>query len=333
MFRKRNIIIVVVIVAVLGGWWYFRSKDTGETVQTETVRRGDVAETVSVTGELVPQEYADLSFPVVGTIDAVLVSLGDEVKKGTKLLSLDRKVLYSQWQEAQLAARIAEENEKSVRRNRGDVYTPEDITAKKLASEQARQKVATLQKEMQESILYAPFDGIVSQLDARVGEVASASSTLVRVSQSQGLLLEARVPESDIANITLGMRAKVTFDALSNDDVFEGEVIHIDPASTVVQDVVSYKVKFRLDRFDERLKEGMTSDIDIETAKRENVLWVPYRALTKEGEKTFAQVKQTDGTFAKKEVVTGLEGDEGTVEVRSGLSEGDQVTIVATQKK
>ncbi len=333
MFRKRNIIIVLVILVGMGAWWYFRSKDTGEAVQTETVRRGDVAETVSVTGELVPNEYADLSFPVVGTIDAVLVSLGDTVEKGKKLLSLDREVLYSQWQEAQLAARIAEENEGSVRRNRGDVYTPEDIAAKKLTSEQARQKVATLQKEMQESILYAPFDGVVSQLDARVGEVATSGNTLVRVSQPNDLLLEARVPESDIANIALGMKAQITFDALSHDDVFEGEVVHIDPASTVVQDVVSYKVKFRLNRLDERLKEGMTSDIDIETAKREGVLWVPYRALTKEGEKTFAQVKQADGTFTKKEVVTGLEGDEGTVEVRSGLNEGDQVTIGATQKK
>lgn len=332
MFRKRNIIVVVVILVVVGGWWYFRNKDTGEVVQTETVRRGDVAETVSVTGELMPNVYADLSFSGAGTIDVVKVVLGDEVLAGQAIASLDREVLFSQLKDARLAADIAVQNEQLYLRNKND-YDPEERRAKKIASEQAREKVRTLEAQMAENILTAPFSGTISKLDARVGEVVTLGQVVARVIKPGDYVLEARVPESDIVNITLGMKAQVTFDALSNDDVFEGEVIHIDPASTVVQDVVSYEVKFRLNRFDDRLREGMTSDIDIETAKRENVLWVPYRALTKEGEKTFAEVKQADGTFAKKEVVTGLEGDEGTVEIRSGLNEGDQVTIGATQKK
>ena len=129
------------------------------------------------------------------------------------------------------------------------------------------------------------------------------------------------------------MTAHITFDSLSSDDIFESVVQSIDPAATIIQDVVSYKVQFRLARIDERLREGMTGNIDIETAKREGVLWVPYRALTKEGTKTYTEVKQADQTFKKVEVTTGLEGDEGTIEVKSGLKEGDEVTIGATQKK
>lgn len=129
------------------------------------------------------------------------------------------------------------------------------------------------------------------------------------------------------------MTAHITFDSLSNQDIFEGEVQSIDPAATVIQDVVSYTVQFHLARYDERLREGMTGNIDIETAKQTGVLWVPFRALVKEGTQSYAQVKRADTTFEKVAVTTGLEGDDGTVEIKSGLKEGDEVAIGAVQKK
>ncbi|MDP2838203.1 MAG: efflux RND transporter periplasmic adaptor subunit [Candidatus Moranbacteria bacterium] len=332
MFRKRNIILVLIISASALAWWYFRVKNTGEAVQTEIVRRGDVAETVSVTGELVPETYADLSFASAGIIDAALVKAGDVVIEGQVIVSLDREVISSQLKDARLAARIAEQNEQLILRDRLS-YAPEERAAKKLASAQAREKVHTIEAEMAASVLRTPFAGEVSRFDARVGEGVTLGKVMARVIKPGAYLLESRVPESDIAKIKLGMTAKITFDALTQDDIFEGEVVTIDPASTVVQDVVSYTVQFRLKLGDERLKEGMTGNIDIETDKRTGVLWVPYRALTKEGTKTYAEMKRGEQGFEKVVVTTGLEGDEGTVEITSGLTEGDAVTIGATQKK
>jgi len=333
MFQKRNIIIALILLVIIGGgYYYFKNRTTGEVIQTETVRRGDVSETVSVTGELIPEEYADLAFLSAGTIDALYGQAGDMVERGAKIVSLDRGVLYSQLKDARMTALIAEQSEQLVLRDRGD-YAPEERAAKKLASEQARERVRTLQLQMKESVLMAPMSGQISRFDARVGEIVTLGQVIARVIKPGAYILESRVPESDIAKIALGMEAKITFDSLSNDDIFEGVVVAIDPAATVAQDVVSYKVKFRLARSDERLKEGMTGNIDIETAKRTGVLWVPYRAFTKEGSKTFAEVKRGENDFEKVEVVTGLEGDEGTIEVKSGLEEGDEVTIGATQKK
>ncbi len=332
MFRKRNVIIVLVIVLAIGGYFYFRSRQGPAVVQTETVRRGDVTETVSVTGELVPEEYADLSFLGAGTVDAVMVQAGDRVEQGQKIASLDRMVIFSQLKDARLAVGVAEQIEMLARRNRSGAYKPEDIQAKKLLSEQARQKVRTIEAQMQESVLTAPLAGQISKFDARVGEVVSLGHVIARVIKPGAYVLEARVPESDIAKISLGMKAKITYDAFSVNDIFEGEVLSIDPASNVVQGVVSYKVKFRLLSSDDRLKEGMTGNIDIETAKRAGVLYVPFRALTKEGTKTFAEVKRGPTSFDKVEVTTGLEGDDGTIEVKAGLKEGDEVTIGATQK-
>ncbi len=333
MFTKKRIITALISVVVIGGGYYFFAvRDTSVPVQTETVKRGDVSETVSVTGELVPEAYADLSFLSIGTIDALYVKAGDMVEVGDRIASIDREVLYSQLKDARLTARIAEQAEQLILRKRLSP-APEERMAKKLASEQARERVRTLELQMKESVLMSPMSGSVSKFDARVGEVVKTGQVIARVAQPGMYVLESRVPESDIAKVALGMKASITFDSLSPDEIFEGEVVRIDPAATVVQDVVSYKVQFRLLQRDERLKEGMTGNIDVQTANRSNVLWVPFRALTKEGTKTYAQVKQADQTFTKVEVTTGLEGDDGTIEVKTGLKEGDEVTIGSTQVK
>ncbi|PJA85096.1 MAG: hypothetical protein CO143_03025 [Candidatus Moranbacteria bacterium CG_4_9_14_3_um_filter_45_14] len=129
------------------------------------------------------------------------------------------------------------------------------------------------------------------------------------------------------------MESRITFDAFSADEIVLAKVADIATSATIIQDVVSYVVKFELSTSDARLKDGMTANIDIETARRDNVLMVPFRALTKENGKTYAEVKQADGTFVRTEVKTGLEGDDGTIEIKSGLKEGDEVTIGSVQAK
>jgi multidrug efflux pump subunit AcrA (membrane-fusion protein) len=91
VFTKRNIVIAVIILALVGGFFYYRSQSGEAPLQTETVKRGDVSETVSISGELVPAEYADLSFQGTGTVDQISVKEGDVVRKDNlSLLSIRR---------------------------------------------------------------------------------------------------------------------------------------------------------------------------------------------------------------------------------------------------
>lgn len=338
MTLKSKIITGIVIVAVVG-FFFYRNRNAAVVVQTETVKRGDVAETVSVTGELKPAEYADLSFQGVGVIDQIFVKEGGMVAVGDELVSLDRSVLWSQLKESRVALSIIEQNELQARLRRNSLgkswndLKPEERAAIKLKTQQAKENVHTFEAQMKESVLLSPIEGQVTKFNARVGEVVAPGDVIAHVVKANDFVIEARVPESDITKVTIGMGAKITFDAFLADEISDAEVTEINPASTVVQDVVSYVVKFRLKNADTRLKEGMTANIDIEAAKRENVLTVPFRALTKEGGKMYAEVKQSDGTFVKTEVTTGLEGDDGTIEIKSGLKEGDEVTLGTAQKK
>jgi len=210
---------------------------------------------------------------------------------------------------------------------------PEERATIKLKTEQARENVRTLESQMKQNILLAPFDGQITKLDLRVGEVVTLGKIVGRISRTNGFSVESRIPESDIVKMDRDMESRITFDAFSADEIVLAKVADIATSATIIQDVVSYVVKFELSTSDARLKDGMTANIDIETARRDNVLMVPFRALTKENGKTYAEVKQADGTFVRTEVKTGLEGDDGTIEIKSGLKEGDEVTIGSVQAK
>jgi len=317
----------VIVIAIIGLAWYWSTRpNPADSIVTETVSRTDVSETVSVSGELVPTEYADLSFRAIGRVEEVYVKEGESVKAGDPLAVLDRSVQMSQLAAAEVALRIAEEAEKLALRNKNDL-DPEERRAKKLASEAAREDVRTLRAEMEKSVIRAPFDGRITRVDLRSGETTSIGVAVCRIARSAGLVVESRVPESDIVKLSVGMEASVTFDALDPSDLFRAKVVAIDESATIVQDVVSYVVTFEVAAIDERLRDGMSADIDVVTAKREGVLAVPFRALTVRGEKTFATLSRTDGTTEEVQVRTGLEGDDGTVEIVSGLKEGDVVVI------
>jgi HlyD family secretion protein len=182
--------------------------------------------------------------------------------------------------------------------------------------------------------LRAPSNGTITQLHYQPGEVIGSGSV-----QSFGRLLssdwvlEAKVPESDIALIKIGQTAGVIFDALGSDESLSATVIAIDSESTVLQDVVYYKVTLRLDSVDARLKPGMSGDVDMHIDERKGVLVIPSRSIKHDSNTRYAEVKSADGkTAERREVKIGLEGNDGMMEVLSGLREDDEV-ITETKKK
>ncbi|NTW15420.1 MAG: efflux RND transporter periplasmic adaptor subunit [Candidatus Moranbacteria bacterium] len=324
--RTKVVWLSVLAVAVIGTVAWFMTRPPKRLYETEAVSRATVMQTVSVTGELVPKSYADLSYASVGTVGKVLVARGDTVKKGQTVATLDTSVLRSQLHDAQIALDIVVEAEKLARRG-WDSLKPEEREAKKLTTEQARQKVRTLGTQIAEADIVSPMDGVVTRLDLREGETAIAGNVVGRVSAGEGLILESRVPEADVTKLHDGMEGDVTFDALTKDDVFRSEIYEIEPSATVVQDVVSYVTRFRMADADSRLREGMSATIDIVTAKTENALSVPFRAVTRQGSKAFVDVSPDGISSERREVTLGIEGDEGTIEIKSGLSEGESVVV------
>ncbi len=183
--------------------------------------------------------------------------------------------------------------------------------------------------------LVSPVNGIITEVNNKPGEILGTGVIKEAFSRvmSMDMIIESKVPESDIVKLKLGQHAKITFDALTLEDIYEGEVIEIDPASTTIQDVVYYQIKLKLNSVDIRIKPGMSTNIAISTAEKTGIISVPQRAIKLEGEKKYVDVLQiADNTTKKVYIETGLEGDEGMVEVKSGLKGGEKVvTFVVTK--
>jgi multidrug efflux pump subunit AcrA (membrane-fusion protein) len=115
---------------------------------------------------------------------------------------------------------------------------------------------------------------------------------------------------------------------LGKDVKFMGKIINIDPASTEIQGVVYYKVKVSLiDNNDIRVKSGMTANVVVNTDSRTNILYLPSRAvLSKDGDQKYVRVL-INNQIIEKDVVLGMKGDNGIVEIVSGVNQGDEIVL------
>jgi HlyD family secretion protein len=202
--------------------------------------------------------------------------------------------------------------------------TNEEIAAQEAQVEKAEANVLNYQAQLSKTILRSPIKGIVTKQDAKVGEIVSANATVVSVISVAKFEIEANVTEADIAKIEIGNTAKVTLDAYGEEVVFEAKVVEIEPAETIIEGVTTYKTTFQFVDDDERVKSGMTANIDILTDKRENVITIPRRTVaTRNGDK-IVKILVGENVWEVK-VKTGLTGSDGNVEILEGIKEGDKV--------
>lgn len=200
----------------------------------------------------------------------------------------------------------------------------EEIAAQEAKLEQARANASLYRAQIAKTRIYSPIAGTVTKQNAKVGQIVAANSPIVNILSQNQLEVEAYLPEADLAKVKIGNPVKITLDAYGDDVVFEGRVVMIDPAETVIEGVSTYKITIQFLAKDERIKPGMTANADILTDKRDGVLYVPQRSIAARNGKKFVSIYE-NGTIKEREVQTGLRGSDGNVEIISGLSEGEKI--------
>lgn len=193
---------------------------------------------------------------------------------------------------------------------------------------QAEAEVAKQQAALSNLSLISPISGVVTKQEARVGEAVTAGKVVVSVINPNSFEVEANIPEINIGKIKIGQEAAVTFDAFPAEK-FTGKVFYIEPAATIVDGVVNYKIKVAFSQSNAQIKSGLTTNLSINTLHKDKVLVVPVYALSTEAGVTTV-LKSVNGQAIKTKIELGAYGDGGLVEVINGLSEGDK--IIATKK-
>ncbi len=196
-----------------------------------------------------------------------------------------------------------------------------DVLEQEAKVAQARAAVSSLESSLAKYRIVAPFDGVVTVQDAEVGGTVSAGSPIVSVISSDKMYIEANISEIHIGKVAVGNKVKITFDAFK-DREFVGSVYFIEPGDVVIDGVVNYKIRVDIEGDNSSIKSGLTSNLKVETSKRENVISIPLYAVVEEEGKNFVEV-QKGKDVSRVEVNLGLSGNNGMVEVLSGVGEGE----------
>lgn len=200
-----------------------------------------------------------------------------------------------------------------------------DIESQELVVKNEENDLQSAKNNLSDHYIFAPFDGIVTDIDGKVGEVTSSNRTVLSLISNNSLEVEVNVPEVDIAKIEEGDSAHIILDAYGQDLIFEAEVISINPAATIIDGVATYKVTLTFKENYPQIRPGMTADIDILTAEEMKVLAVPSRSVIRRNGDQYVEVFVSEDDIREVSVVTGIRGSDGFVEIKDGLKIGDKV--------
>ncbi|MBN1326095.1 efflux RND transporter periplasmic adaptor subunit [Candidatus Falkowbacteria bacterium] len=215
-----------------------------------------------------------------------------------------------------------------------------DVSIYRAQVDQAQAALESAQYKLSYYQIIAPSDGTITFINYKIGEQVSPTANISATSMVKpviamlgtgGFQAKVDVPESDIIKVKINDPVEITLDAYGSDSVFTGKVKGIDIAETLISDVVYYQVTVILDSTDKEIKSGMTANVDILTAKKDNVLMVPSRAVkTLDNGTKYVEVLK-NSTPKRVNVITGFKGDAGKIEIITGLKEGENVVVFTKQ--
>jgi HlyD family secretion protein len=202
----------------------------------------------------------------------------------------------------------------------------QDVDAQRAAVRSKEANVELLEAELDNSLMYAPITGIVTQREIEQGEIAQINASVITIISDTAFEIDANVSELDIASLAVGNQAFVTLDTYGDDEIFDAVLKKINPAERSLGGVPAYGVTLQFIEDDNRIRPGMTANVTVIAGVRENVLFIPNYALKREGTKKVARVFRDD-EIQIVEVSTGLQSTKGDVEIVDGLVLGDVLLI------
>ncbi len=321
---------VILAVLLIVVWRVIASSNKSLKVETAKVSKGNLILSVSTSGDVNADQFSQLTFPSGGKLAKVSVKAGDKVKKGQLIASLDIVPLVVAYQQAlnnyksyQAAAESAVD---SVKNHATDETFAQKATrtAAEVARDNAYDSVKAAQNNLNNSILYAPFEGIIDTAFPTSPGInvmpGAANYTLVN---PDTVYFDAEVTETDLPNIALGQAVKIKLDAYP-DQGFESKVESIGMvAFTSSTGGNAYHVRVSFPGNEgQKIKVGMGGDAEIIYDTIPDALKVPAFAVVSEPTNYVWVVK--GGRAKKVNVEVGRSSIDET-EIKSGLVEGQTI--------
>lgn len=211
----------------------------------------------------------------------------------------------------------------------------EDVEYTAAQAEAQRVALASSEQRLAETKIYAPIAGVVTTRLGQIGQIVSSGisnvgggTAIMTIADLSHIYVLASVDESDIGQVREGQPVNITADAFPGEK-FQGKVVRIAPKGLEESNVVTFEVKIEVTGPNNKLlKPAMTTNVEIITAHRDNVLKLPAEAVnTGRKGNSFVLISQPEQKQpARKRITVGL--NNGTdVEILQGLTEGQQIVL------
>src|SRR6266511_2862364 len=347
--------IILVPVLVVGGWglatwkaWKpLRAEPSGPAghESTAVVESRNINFAVTAAGDIGPAEQVSVRPEINGRVEELPVDIGDKVKKGEVLFSLEDKDLQTERssrqteiERAKLELDRAQRNYERSKQLYADKLISQELfedtrteyELAKNALERAQKELHLLEDRLTKTKIMAPFDCTVLTRPVSRGQAVSGSggfnsgTEVLTIADLNEMIINAHVNQSDITRLSNGQEVDVQVESVPGLRL-KGVVDRIAPQTTMKNNIKGYAVRIALQSKDPRVLPGMTANITIPVASSENALAVPLAAVFTEQGERFVFVKNGDG-FERRPVQIGVY-DYDYAEVLGGLNAGEVVAL------
>ncbi len=369
---KIGILGVVVVAAV--SLIYGCSKQDSDTYITQKLEKGKIIQKITASGIINPISTINIGTQVSGTISEILVDYNSLVKKGQLLAQIDPALFEATVAQRQAALDIAraevdvskndivyyKKNLERIKKLNSSRYSADKelesaqrdydnaIVQLKLQEAQVKQAEASLNSaeiDLHYTKIVSPVDGIVVSKEVEVGQTVAASfqtPTLFNVAEDlTKMQIEASIVEADISKVKEGQTAEFSVDGYP-DEIFVGQVTQVRNQAITTSNVVTYEVIIEIDNSAQKLKPGMTANVDIITAQKDDALLVPNKALRfymedKNGQKQRYSDKGIwvleNNQPRRISIKTGIYDDDKTEVISEDLHEGMDIILEKLSSK
>lgn len=352
---KKALLIGTVLVGA--SWFALKPGAEPDVYVLAKVEKGDIIQKITASGIINPSSTIAIGTQVSGTISEIFVDYNTLVKKEQLLAQIDPALFEATVAQRKAALDIAKAELDVVKNdivyykkhldrikklNTSKYSTDKDLESaqrdydnavaqRALKEAQISQAAAALKQaevDLHYTRIVSPVDGIVISKEVEVGQTVAASyqtPTLFNVAEDlTKMQIEASVVEADIAKVKEGQNVDFSVDSFP-DEVFHGVVTQVRNNPITTSNVVTYEVIIEIDNHDFKLKPGMTANVEIITAQKENVLLVPNKSLRFFIEDEYGNTKR----YADRGIWVLKNGQPQRVSVTIGVSDEDKTEITS----
>jgi membrane fusion protein, multidrug efflux system len=299
-------------------------------VVTSPVKKLTTGSDISLSGNIEGNKTVKLGFLVAGRIDFIAADEGERVSRDKVIASIEPTSYAIARELAGIQVdQVQDEYDRLKSMHDNKSVSESDFAKISFGLQQAKAQLKLHTKNLADTKLYSPIDGIVLKKLAEVGEITGSGIPVLVVSDIRRVKVSAYIPETELHSVKIGMKASVSVS--SADKIFEGTIAEVgslaDPSSR------SFLLRIVVDNPGMLLRPGMIAGVTIPSGNAESFLGIGAGAVMHDfNNRSYVFVADSVRKKAfRRNVITGSLSND-IIEITSGLSEGEPVVTGGYQK-